>query len=76
MHRVSEGDVCISWSNLVVGLGKRWKSLNCYGFTFLWLPHYGEWFTVHKSLVTERTPCLQGCICVQHYVIVLYAILC
>jgi hypothetical protein len=28
-------------------------------FTFLGLPHYGEWLTMHKSLVTEMTPCLK-----------------
>jgi hypothetical protein len=28
-------------------------------FTFLWLPHCEEWLTMHKSQVTERTPCLK-----------------
>jgi hypothetical protein len=40
MDRGCEGDVCISWSNiLVVGLGKWRKFLNCYVFTFLGFPH-------------------------------------
>jgi hypothetical protein len=76
MHRVCVGDVCISWSSLVVSLGKWQKSLNCYCFYLSMVASLGRiWDTVHISQVTERTPCLQGCICFQHHVRVLYAIL-
>jgi hypothetical protein len=45
MHRAREGDVCISWSNLVVLWGSD-RNLYCYGF----LPFYG-WLTRENSLL-------------------------
>jgi hypothetical protein len=57
------GDVCISWSNHLVSLGSDKNLWTTMVYTILWLPYYGERITLYKNPVTERIPCLQGCIC-------------